>query len=167
MDRSDLHGLRTFLTIVKSGTLRSAGDALGVNASAVSKQLKAFEDSLGTALFVRIAACHKIAAMITVPPRPAATDGSSSKITHASSVAQGISTAPKRADCAVGMSLVPSLQSTTAAANASPNRISSAASCAETSKGDPISAPTRKSCKVDAPPAQTTRTSANLRMRTM
>lgn len=53
MNRADLHGLRTFLAIADSGTLRAASDALGVNPSAVSQQLKAFEDSLGTALFVR------------------------------------------------------------------------------------------------------------------
>lgn len=53
MDRADLQGLRTFLAIARSGTLRSASDALGVNPSAVSQQLKTFEDSLGTALFVR------------------------------------------------------------------------------------------------------------------
>ncbi|WP_299410654.1 LysR family transcriptional regulator [uncultured Roseobacter sp.] len=53
MNRADLHGLRTFLAIADSGTLRSAAVALGVNPSAVSQQLKTFEDSLGTALFVR------------------------------------------------------------------------------------------------------------------
>jgi DNA-binding transcriptional LysR family regulator len=53
MNRTDLHGLRTFLAIADNGTLRSASDALGVNPSAVSQQLKVFEDSLGTALFVR------------------------------------------------------------------------------------------------------------------
>lgn len=53
MNRADLHGLRTFLAIANSGTLRSASDALGVNPSAVSQQLKVFEDSLGAALFVR------------------------------------------------------------------------------------------------------------------
>lgn len=53
MNRADLHGLRTFLAIAESGTLRAASDALGVNPSAVSQQLKVFEDSLGTALFVR------------------------------------------------------------------------------------------------------------------
>ena len=40
MNRADLHGLRTFLAIAESGTLRSAADALGVNPSAVSQQLK-------------------------------------------------------------------------------------------------------------------------------
>lgn len=53
MNRVDLHGLRTFLAIAYSGTLRSASNTLGVNPSAVSQQLKVFEDSLGTALFVR------------------------------------------------------------------------------------------------------------------
>lgn len=53
MNRTDLYGLRTFLAIADSGKLRSASYALGVNPSAVSQQLKVFEDSLGTALFVR------------------------------------------------------------------------------------------------------------------
>lgn len=53
MSRADLSGLRTFLTIVEFGTLRAAGDELGVNPSAVSQQLKAFEEALGSALLVR------------------------------------------------------------------------------------------------------------------
>ncbi|MFS4582774.1 LysR family transcriptional regulator [Phaeobacter sp. C3_T13_0] len=53
MKRADLLGLRLFHAIVAQGTLRAASEHLGVNASAVSQQLKAFEDSLGTALFVR------------------------------------------------------------------------------------------------------------------
>ena len=53
MNRTDLGGLRTFLTIVECGTLRAAGGDLGVNPSAVSQQLKAFEAALGSALFVR------------------------------------------------------------------------------------------------------------------
>ncbi|ABD54085.1 LysR family transcriptional regulator [Jannaschia sp. CCS1] len=53
MNRADLNGLRTFLAIVECGTLRAAGDDLGVNPSAVSQQLKGFEEALGSALFVR------------------------------------------------------------------------------------------------------------------
>jgi len=53
MDRACFLGLRTFHTIAEQGTLRAAAGVLGVNASAVSQQLKAFEDHLGTALFVR------------------------------------------------------------------------------------------------------------------
>lgn len=53
MDRLQLLGLRTFHAIAKMGTLRAAADVLGVQASAVSQQLKQFEDHLGTALFLR------------------------------------------------------------------------------------------------------------------
>lgn len=53
MNRADLTGLRLFLAIAEHGTLRAAGRELGVNASAVSQQLQAFEQILGTALFVR------------------------------------------------------------------------------------------------------------------
>lgn len=53
MNRADLTGLRTFLAIAERGTLRAASRDLGVNPSAVSQQLKAFEDILGGALFVR------------------------------------------------------------------------------------------------------------------
>ncbi|WP_282063895.1 LysR substrate-binding domain-containing protein [Roseobacter litoralis] len=53
MDRLTLLGLRTFHTIAEQGTLRAAAGILGVNASAVSQQLKAFEEHLGTSLFVR------------------------------------------------------------------------------------------------------------------
>ncbi|MDA4844852.1 LysR family transcriptional regulator [Hoeflea poritis] len=53
MNRADLSGLRTFLAIADNGTLRAAGRDLGVNPSAVSQKLKAFEEILGSALFVR------------------------------------------------------------------------------------------------------------------
>lgn len=53
MDRVRLLGLRTFHAIAEQGTLRAAAGVLGVQASAVSQQLKQFEDHLGTALFVR------------------------------------------------------------------------------------------------------------------
>ena len=53
MDRVRLLGLRTFHAIAEQGTLRAAAVVLGVQASAVSQQLKQFEDHLGTALFVR------------------------------------------------------------------------------------------------------------------
>lgn len=53
MNRTGLNGLRTFLAIVKCGTLRAAAQDLGVNPSAVSQKLKAFEEELGCALFLR------------------------------------------------------------------------------------------------------------------
>jgi DNA-binding transcriptional LysR family regulator len=53
MNRADLSGLQTFLAIVEHGTMRAAAHELGVNPSAVSQRLKAFEDVLGSALFVR------------------------------------------------------------------------------------------------------------------
>jgi DNA-binding transcriptional LysR family regulator len=53
MDRLHLQGLRTFHAIAEAGTLRAAATVLGVQASAVSQQLKQFEDHLGTALFLR------------------------------------------------------------------------------------------------------------------
>lgn len=53
MKRANLLGLRTFHAIAKHGTLRAAAHSLGVQASAVSQQLKQFEDHLGTALFLR------------------------------------------------------------------------------------------------------------------
>lgn len=57
MDRVHLLGLRTFHAIAEQGTLRAAAGVLGVQASAVSQQLKQFEDHLGTALFVRSTRC--------------------------------------------------------------------------------------------------------------
>ena len=53
MNRADLAALQTFLTIAGQGSLRAAARVLGVNPPAVSHQLKAFEDRLGTALFLR------------------------------------------------------------------------------------------------------------------
>ena len=53
MDRARLLGLRTFHAIAEHGTLRAAAGVLGVQASAVSQQLKQFEDQIGAALFVR------------------------------------------------------------------------------------------------------------------
>jgi DNA-binding transcriptional LysR family regulator len=53
MNRADLTGLRVFLAIAKSGTLRSASRELGVNPSAVSQHLKAFEEAIGVSLFIR------------------------------------------------------------------------------------------------------------------
>lgn len=53
MDRVDLSALQTFVTIAEQGTLRAAARHLGVNPPAVSYQLKAFEDRLGTPLFLR------------------------------------------------------------------------------------------------------------------
>lgn len=53
MNRARLLGLRTFHAIAEQGTLRAAAGVLGVQASAVSQQLKQFEVHIGTALFVR------------------------------------------------------------------------------------------------------------------
>ncbi|QKC82945.1 LysR family transcriptional regulator [Mesorhizobium sp. NZP2077] len=53
MARVELPGLQTFLAIAEHGSLRAAARMLGVNPPAVSLQLKAFEDRLGTALFTR------------------------------------------------------------------------------------------------------------------
>ena len=53
MNRTDLSALQTFLAIAEQGSLRAAARVLGVNPPAVSHQLKAFEDRLGTALFLR------------------------------------------------------------------------------------------------------------------
>lgn len=53
MNRADLAALQTFLTIADQGSLRAAARVLGVNPPAVSQQLKAFEQRLGTALFLR------------------------------------------------------------------------------------------------------------------
>jgi DNA-binding transcriptional LysR family regulator len=53
MTRIELPGLQTFLAIAEHGSLRSAARVLGVNPPAVSLQLRAFEDRLGTALFTR------------------------------------------------------------------------------------------------------------------
>jgi len=53
MKRTDLYGLQVFLSIAEHGSLRAAATAMGVNPPAISLQLKAFEESLGTALFTR------------------------------------------------------------------------------------------------------------------
>jgi DNA-binding transcriptional LysR family regulator len=53
MDRSDLAALQTFVAIAEQGSLRAAARHLGVNPPAVSAQLKAFEQRLGAALFLR------------------------------------------------------------------------------------------------------------------
>lgn len=53
MDRSDLAALQTFVAIAEQGSLRAAARLLGVNPPAVSAQLKAFEQRLGTPLFLR------------------------------------------------------------------------------------------------------------------
>ena len=53
MKRTDLYGLQVFLSIAEHGSLRAAAAAIGVNPPAISLQLKAFEESLGTALFTR------------------------------------------------------------------------------------------------------------------
>lgn len=53
MNRADLTGLRVFLAVANNGTLRAASRELGVNPSAVSQHLKAFEDALGVSLLIR------------------------------------------------------------------------------------------------------------------
>ncbi len=53
MKRTELYGLQVFLNIAEHGSLRAAATAMGVNPPAISLQLKAFEESLGTALFTR------------------------------------------------------------------------------------------------------------------
>lgn len=53
MDRTTVHGIDVFLTIVREGSMRAAASKLGVGASAVSLQLKSLEDRLGVALLVR------------------------------------------------------------------------------------------------------------------
>lgn len=53
MNRVDLSALQTFVTIAEQGSLRAAARRLGVNPPAISYQLKAFEDRLGTPLFLR------------------------------------------------------------------------------------------------------------------
>jgi len=53
MDRTNLSAIQTFVAIAERGSLRAAARHLGVNPPAVSHQLKAFEDRLGTALFLR------------------------------------------------------------------------------------------------------------------
>ncbi|WP_299479792.1 LysR family transcriptional regulator [uncultured Roseibium sp.] len=53
MERIPTHGIEVFLTIVREGSMRSAAEALGVGAPAVSLQLKALEDRLGIELFFR------------------------------------------------------------------------------------------------------------------
>ena len=53
MYRIPIHGIETFLAIVREGSMRAAADTLGVGAPAVTSQLKALEAKLGTDLFYR------------------------------------------------------------------------------------------------------------------
>ncbi len=53
MRRLPISGLEVFLAIAKHGSLRGAAEALGVRSPAVSYQLKALEDRIGAALFIR------------------------------------------------------------------------------------------------------------------
>ena len=53
MNRTPLNGLEVFLAISAQGSLRRAAEVLGVRSPAVSYQLKALEDRIGTALFIR------------------------------------------------------------------------------------------------------------------
>lgn len=49
----EIYQLRTFLTVAQQGHLTRAAERLHISQSAVSKQIKALEDELGVALFVR------------------------------------------------------------------------------------------------------------------
>ncbi|MRI32600.1 LysR family transcriptional regulator [Endozoicomonas sp. OPT23] len=51
--RLPLSTLEVFNAIVREGSMRAAANALGIKRSTVSHQLKALEDQLGTALFIR------------------------------------------------------------------------------------------------------------------
>ena len=51
--RLPLATLEVFAAIAQHGSLRAAADALGIKPSTVSHQLKALEEQLGTALFIR------------------------------------------------------------------------------------------------------------------
>ncbi|MEM7021407.1 MAG: LysR family transcriptional regulator [Pseudomonadota bacterium] len=51
--RLPLASMEIFTAIAQSGSFRSAADALGIKPSTVSHQLRALEDRLGTALFIR------------------------------------------------------------------------------------------------------------------
>jgi DNA-binding transcriptional LysR family regulator len=53
MVRAELAALETFVAIAEQGSLRAAARRLGLNPPAVSYQLKAFEERLGTPLFLR------------------------------------------------------------------------------------------------------------------
>ncbi len=53
MSRLPLSGLEVFLAVANHGSLRGAADALGVQPPAVSYRLKALEDRMGVALFIR------------------------------------------------------------------------------------------------------------------
>ena len=53
MDRTIVHGIDVFLTIVREGSMRAAAAKLGVGAPAISLQLKSLEERLGIALLVR------------------------------------------------------------------------------------------------------------------
>lgn len=53
MDKLPFAGLDVFFAVHKHGSLRGAASALGVQPPAISYQLKALEDRIGVALFVR------------------------------------------------------------------------------------------------------------------
>ncbi len=53
MKRLPMAGLEVFLAIAREGSLRAAAKSLGLGASAVSHQLKKFEQEIGVDLFVR------------------------------------------------------------------------------------------------------------------
>lgn len=53
MSRLPVNGLEVFLAVAEHGSLRRAATALGVQSPAVSYQLKALEERIGVALFIR------------------------------------------------------------------------------------------------------------------
>lgn len=53
MEKLPIGAVEVFLAIAEQGSMRAAAAALGVQAPAVSYQLKALEERIGTALFVR------------------------------------------------------------------------------------------------------------------
>ncbi|WP_375595787.1 LysR family transcriptional regulator [Algihabitans albus] len=53
MDRTIVHGIDVFLTIVREGSMRAAAAKLGVGAPTISLQLKSLEERLGIELLAR------------------------------------------------------------------------------------------------------------------
>ncbi len=53
MSKLPIGGIEVFLAVARHGNLKRASEALGVRAPAISYQLKALEDRLGTTLFLR------------------------------------------------------------------------------------------------------------------
>ena len=49
----DINGVRAFVSVADAGSVRDAADELGYSQSAVSRQVTAFERSVGGTVFVR------------------------------------------------------------------------------------------------------------------